>query len=32
MDNVMMIRMVSGVLAIVVLAIIVMRRKHKALE
>ena len=32
MDSVMVIRMVSGILAVVVLAIIVMRRKHKAIE
>ena len=32
MESVMVIRMISGVFAIVVLAIIVMRRKHKAIE
>jgi hypothetical protein len=32
MDNVMVIRMVSGVLAVIVLAVIVMRRRQKAIE
>jgi hypothetical protein len=32
MDGVMAIRLVSGVLAIIVLAVIVMRRRQKALE
>jgi hypothetical protein len=32
MDSYMVVRLVSGVLAMVVLAIIVMRRKQKALE
>jgi len=32
MDNVMVIRFVSGILAAVVLGIIVMRRRSKALE
>jgi subtilase family serine protease len=32
MDSVTMIRVVSGILAAVVLAIIVVRRRHKALE
>ena len=32
MDGVMAIRLVSGVFAIIVLAVIVMRRRQKALE
>lgn len=32
MDNVTIIRIVSGLLAVMVLAIIVVRRRHKALE
>jgi hypothetical protein len=32
MDGAMTVRMISGVLAIIVLAIIVMRRKQKALD
>lgn len=32
MDSVMAIRLVAGVLAIIVLAVIVMRRRQKAIE
>jgi hypothetical protein len=32
MDGAMTVRMISGVLAVIVLAIIVMRRKQKALD